>query len=64
MRPVPKGGEISVQVEGGFVRRAAPCDGIAIETDERSFFVPAEKLEEALAKLRQESARQMEAAER
>jgi hypothetical protein len=51
LRPVTKGGEISVEVEGGFVRRQAPCDGIAIETETQSVFVPAEKLEEALAKL-------------
>ncbi len=51
LRPVVAGGPISVEVEGGWVRRTAPCDGIAIETETASFFVPADKLEEALAKL-------------
>jgi hypothetical protein len=57
LRPVAKGGEISVEVEGGFVRRQAPCDGVSIETESQSFFVPADKLEEALAKLGREAGR-------
>ncbi len=38
-------------VEGGFVRKKAPCDGIAIETPERDVFLPVESLLEALRQL-------------
>lgn len=64
LRPVRKGGPISVQVQGGYVRREAPCDGIAIETDEHSFFVPADSLEEALGKLGRDAGRKSPAARR
>ncbi len=51
LRPVPQGGDISVEVVGGFARRTAPCDGISVESGDRAYFIPAEKLEEALLKL-------------
>ena len=51
VRPVRAGEEISVAVEGGFVRRKAPVDGIAIETPERDIFLPVESVLEALRQL-------------
>jgi hypothetical protein len=48
IRPVRAGDEIVVQVEGGFVRRPAPADGLVIATAERDVFVTAEDALEAL----------------
>lgn len=51
VRPIRTGDEISVAVEGGFVRRKAPCDGVVVEVPERDVFLPAESLIEALRQL-------------
>jgi hypothetical protein len=51
VRPIRAGDEISVAVEGGFVRRKAPVDGIAIETPERDIFLPVDSVLEALRQL-------------
>jgi hypothetical protein len=51
LRAVRAGEEISVQVDGGFVRRPAPSDGVVIELFERDVFVSAEAMLEALRAL-------------
>lgn len=51
VKPVREGEEIIVQVEGGFVRRPAPCDGVSVQTPERDLFVPADELEAALRQI-------------
>ncbi len=51
VRAVRAGDTISVEVQGGFVRREAPSDGVVIETPDRDIFVPAEALIEALRAL-------------
>jgi hypothetical protein len=51
LRAVRAGEEISVQVDGGFVRRAAASDGVVIELVDRDVFVSAELLLEALRAL-------------
>lgn len=45
------GDEISVEVEGGFVRRRAPSDGVLVQLDDRDVFVGADALVEALRTL-------------
>jgi len=44
IRSVRAGDDLSVEVEGGFVRRHAPADGVVIETPERDLFVAADEL--------------------
>jgi antitoxin (DNA-binding transcriptional repressor) of toxin-antitoxin stability system len=51
MRAVRAGDEIIVEVEGGFVRRLAPADGVVVELADREVFVPADALVEALRTL-------------
>jgi hypothetical protein len=51
VRAVRAGEEISVQVDGGFVRRPAPDDGVVIELVDRDVFVSADVLLEALRAL-------------
>jgi hypothetical protein len=51
IRAVRAGDEVSVQVEGGFVRRRAPSDGIVVELPDRDVFVTADALVEALRTL-------------
>jgi hypothetical protein len=48
LRAVRAGDEISIPVEGGFARRAAPSDGLVIELADRDVFVPVDALLEAL----------------
>ena len=48
LRPVRTGEEIIVEVQGGFVRRAAAVDGVIVQTDERDLFLPADDLVAAL----------------
>jgi len=59
LRPVLAGEEYSLAVEGGYVRRPVPADGIVIEEADSEIFLPADKLREALANLesRQSTAR-------
>jgi hypothetical protein len=45
------GDDISVEVEGGFVRRRAPADGIVIQLADRDVYVTADALVEALRTL-------------
>jgi hypothetical protein len=51
IRPVMAGDDYVLQVEGGFVRRTVPEDGLVVESDEREIFVPENKLLEALQRL-------------
>lgn len=51
LRPIPAGAEISLEVEGGYILRTAPEDGVSIETEDRNIFVPARMLHEVLTKL-------------
>jgi len=51
IRPVMAGDDYVVQVEGGFVRRTVPEDGLVIESDEREIFVPENIMKEALQRL-------------
>ena len=51
LRAVRAGDEISVAVEGGFVRRRAPGDGVVIELDDRDLYLPVEALVDALRAL-------------
>lgn len=51
LRPVQTGDDVVVAVEGGFVRRKAPCDGAVIELPDREVFLPAEALIEVLQRL-------------
>lgn len=51
LRAVRADDEISVEVEGGFVRRRAPADGIVVELGDRDVFVTADALIEALVAL-------------
>jgi len=51
IRAVRAGEEISVQVDGGFVRRSAPSDGVVIELFDRDVFISAEAMLEALRAL-------------
>jgi hypothetical protein len=51
IRAVRAGDEITVEVEGGFVRRRAPSDGVVVQTGERDVFVAADLLVEALRTL-------------
>jgi hypothetical protein len=51
VRAVRAGDEISVEVEGGFVRRRAPADGIVVQLADRDVFVSADALIEALRNL-------------
>ena len=41
---VKKGDPISIEVEGGFVRKPAPCAGLIVEDrNKNTMFVPKEK---------------------
>jgi hypothetical protein len=51
LRLVRADDEISVEVEGGFVRRRASADGVVIELGDRDVFVTADALVEALQAL-------------
>jgi hypothetical protein len=51
VRAVRSGDEITVEVEGGFVRRRAPADGIVIDLADRQVYVSADALVEALRTL-------------
>jgi hypothetical protein len=51
IRVVRAGDEISVEVEGGFVRRRAPTDGVLVQLEDRDVFVGADALVEALRTL-------------
>jgi hypothetical protein len=51
IRAVRAGDEISVAVEGGFVRRRAPTDGALVELSERDVFVTADALLDVLRTL-------------
>jgi len=51
LRVVRAGDEISVEVEGGFVRRRAPSDGVLVQLDDRDVFIGADALVEALRTL-------------
>lgn len=37
-----------MEVEGGFVRRHAPSDGLVVQTPERDVFLPVEVVVEAM----------------
>lgn len=56
IRPVRAGDEIIVEVEGGFVRRPAPCDGLAVETADRELFLPAAAVTHAMKLLTKKDA--------
>jgi hypothetical protein len=51
LRPVRAGEEIVVAVEGGFVRRAAPADGVVVEIADRDVFLPVDEVLAALSAL-------------
>ena len=51
LRVVRAGDEISVEVEGGFVRRRGPSDGVLVQLDDRDVFIGADALVEALRTL-------------
>jgi hypothetical protein len=52
VRPIAKGQLATFEVEGGFARRPAPCDGLLIETRTSTLLIPLEEAERVMAKLR------------
>jgi hypothetical protein len=51
VRAVRAGDDFTAEVEGGFVRRRVPSDGIVVQLPDRDVFVTAEALIEALRTL-------------
>lgn len=51
LRAVMEGDDMVVAVEGGFIKRAVPQDGVVVVTDLEELFLPEEKLVEALQAL-------------
>lgn len=51
LRPVAPGDAISVEVQGGFVRRGAPSHGLVVETESLDIFLPYDKVKDALLAL-------------
>jgi hypothetical protein len=49
---IRKGQLATFEVEGGFVRRPAPCDGLLIETRSTTIFLPLSKIQKAVSALR------------
>jgi hypothetical protein len=47
-----KGQVATFEVEGGFVRRPAPCDGLLVETSSSTILVPVPELARALQELK------------
>ncbi|HYE58088.1 MAG TPA: hypothetical protein VD948_06265 [Rhodothermales bacterium] len=43
------GQPVTFEVEGGFYRRPAPADGLVVETDSTTIFVPLEDVAKAMA---------------
>ena len=51
LRAVQKGDDMVVAVQGGYIRRAVPEDGVVVDTGAEEFFLPEAKIVEALAAL-------------
>ena len=49
---VPAGTSVAVEVEGGFMRTQAPCDGLLAECEDTSVFIPATDILAAARALR------------
>lgn len=51
LRAVLEGDDMVVAVQGGYIRRAVPEDGVVVDTGAEQFFLPEAKLVEALGAL-------------
>lgn len=50
-RAIREGEEFAGPVEGGYIRRPAPEDGVLVENREVTLFVPVTELEQRMAEL-------------
>lgn len=51
LRAVQEGDDMVVAVEGGYIRRAVPEDGVVVATGAEELFLPESKIVEALRAL-------------
>lgn len=55
IRPITKGQIATFEVEGGYARKPAPCDGLLIESAKATVFIPATEAIKALKTLQRSS---------